>query len=487
MTSERGPGHRPRPGTTRIAAAAVALAAAAAVALAGCSGASQGPAAAGTGAASAARPSPQPSHSVAPIALGPADWPTYDRTNARDGVAAGVPQPGRLAVAWRAPLDGAVYGQPLVLGKLILAATENDTVYGLDADSGRVLWHTSLGRPQPKSGLPCGDIDPLGITSTMAYDPVTGSLFALAEVAGAQHYLAALDPSDGTLLWRTEVESPHGTPSATQQRGALTVAFGRVYVPFGGLYGDCGNYVGSVVSVPTGGPGPGGVGSQRSYSIPTQREGGIWTPGGLTVSGNTLFASVGNGEAVGGDAYDGSDSVVALSPDLARTDYFAPTTWAADNAGDIDLGAMSPAVVGGDVLIVGKSGTAYLLRGGHLGGIGGETAQKRECSAYGSAPVSGSTVYVPCPTEVRALSVGGGAVSELWRAPIKNATSPVVGGGAVWDVDYTAGILYELSRADGHVVAQVSVGPATRFTSPALSGGRAYIGTADSVVAVSGI
>jgi DNA-binding beta-propeller fold protein YncE len=63
----------------------------------------------------------------------------------------------------------------------------------------------------------------------------------------------------------------------------------------------------------------------------------------------------------------------------------------------------------------------------------------------------------------------------------------MVGGGAVWVVDYGDGILYELSPSDGHVVAQVSVGPTTRFTAPTLSGSKAYIGTVDSVVAVSGV
>jgi outer membrane protein assembly factor BamB len=435
---------------------------------------------------STAADQPTSTHSVKPLPVDPGDWPTYNRDNARDGVAVGLRPPGALSVAWRAHLDGAVYGQPLVLGDLILAATENDTVYGLDAAEGKVLWHTSLGRPAPQSALPCGDVFPLGITSTMAYDPASGQLFAVGEVDGGHHILAALDPSNGSIVWQTEIESPHGYPSATQQRAALTVAFGRVYVPFGGLYGDCGYYNGSVVSFPVTGPGSNAAAVERSYSVPTQREGGIWTPGGLSVSGSTMFASVGNGAAAGG-AYDGSDSVLALTADLKRTDYFAPTTWATDNAGDFDLGAMSPAIVGGNVLIVGKNSTAYLLRGDHLGGVGGQVAQKAECPAYGSAPVSGTTVYVPCPTEIRALSLGGDSITDLWRAPVKNASSPVIGGGAVWVVDYGDGILDELSQNDGHVVAQVSVGKSTRFTAPTLSGSKAYIGTVDSVVAVSGV
>ena len=40
--------------------------------------------------------------------------------------------------AWSSPtFDGQLYGQPLVLGGRVFAATENDTVYALAADTGR--------------------------------------------------------------------------------------------------------------------------------------------------------------------------------------------------------------------------------------------------------------------------------------------------------------------------------------------------------------
>src|SRR4051812_26968237 len=107
------------------------------------------------------------------------DWTTYHHDNARSGVAAGLAPLGALSRAWTATLDGAVYGQPLAVGDRIFAATENDTVYALDASTGAVLWSTHVGTPVPRSSLPCGNIDPLGITSTMVYDPATGLLFAL--------------------------------------------------------------------------------------------------------------------------------------------------------------------------------------------------------------------------------------------------------------------------------------------------------------------
>src|SRR5689334_8164393 len=79
------------------------------------------------------------------------DWPTYHRDNARTGFAPGVPAVGTLATAWRAALDGAVYGQPLVIGDTVFAATEHDTVYALATDTGTVKWSAHLGEPMPRS------------------------------------------------------------------------------------------------------------------------------------------------------------------------------------------------------------------------------------------------------------------------------------------------------------------------------------------------
>ncbi|HZP53547.1 PQQ-binding-like beta-propeller repeat protein [Actinocrinis sp.] len=421
---------------------------------------------------------PQATATGTPVAVGASDWVTFHRDNARNGTAAGVTHPGKLTVAWRAHLDSAVYGQPLLLGGMVIAATENDSVYGLSPADGHVLWHTTVGRPEPLSQLPCGNIDPLGITATPAYDPVTGSLFVLAETEGRHHILAALDPTTGGVRWTRPAEPAAGDVADAQERGALTVAFGRVYIPYGGLAGDCGNYVGSVVAIPTSGSG-----NQLSYGVPTPRNGGIWTPAGVVVHGQTLLAAVGNGAETGN--YDGSDSVLELTPDLKRADFFAPTEWSADNAADLDLGSMSPTVVNGYVLIAGKRGTAYVLNPDHLGGIGGQLAQIPLCAAYGAAAVDGSTAYLPCRGGIRAVTVDAKGVSVLWQAdPQSAADPPAVGGGAVWSIDDGAGILYALDQRTGKQIAQVQVGKGPHFASPTLGQDRAYVGTLDGVTAV---
>jgi outer membrane protein assembly factor BamB len=115
----------------------------------------------------------------------------------RSGYLPGSPDPARLTRAWGARLDGAVYGQPLVVGERVLVATEADSLYALELRSGAVRWRTSVGRSVPLSELPCVNIDPLGITGTPVYDPATGLVFAVAEVTGPAHLLVGVDAGSG--------------------------------------------------------------------------------------------------------------------------------------------------------------------------------------------------------------------------------------------------------------------------------------------------
>jgi outer membrane protein assembly factor BamB len=413
-----------------------------------------------------------------------ASWPTYHRDAARTGAAPARPAAGRLAIAWRRRLDGAVYGQPLAVGGLVIAATEGDSVYGLDRATGRVRWRARLGTPVPLASLPCGDISPLGITGTPVYDPATGLVYAVAETTGFRHVLAGIEITTGRVRFTRALPAPDGHPRYDQQRAALTVVSGRVYVAFGGLEGDCGPYRGSVVAVPATGHEP-----VIYYQVPTAREGGIWAAGGpVAAPDGTIYVGVGNGAATA-PPFDGSDSVTALTPGLRRAGIFAPATWAADNAADLDLGSATPALLaGGKILAVGKRGTGYLLAARHLGGVGGQLSQAPVCPAYGGMATAGAVAYVPCGSGgMAAVGTAGGRIRVLWRGPPGAQGSPVLGGGAVWVPDYSRGILYQLSPASGRVRHRIRLGgPLPHFASPSLSGRLVLLGTMSGVVAVSG-
>src|SRR5262249_40265670 len=159
----------------------------------------------------------------------------------------------RLTLAWRTSLDGAVYGEPLVVEGYVLVATEGDSLYSLDARTGQIEWRTNVGQSVPLAALPCGNIDPLGITGTPVYDPATGLVFAVGEVKGAAggptHILVGVEARTGQVRVRRSADPPGmQEPAAHQQRAALTISGGLVYIAYGGLFGDCGNYYGRVVA-----------------------------------------------------------------------------------------------------------------------------------------------------------------------------------------------------------------------------------------------
>lgn len=440
---------------------------------AGCSGGGTA-----THAASPRGPAPP-----APTPAGAAPyWPTYHGGNDRAGSVAGFPTPRALGAGWTATLDGAVYGQPVVVGGTAYAATENDSVYALDLATGRQRWRRHLGTPVPLSRLPCGNIDPLGITGTPAYDPRTRTLFVATETTGARHTLVALSASDGRVRFTRDLDVRRDRDrSAEQQRGALAVAGDRVYVPFGGLDGDCGNYVGYVTASRTDGSG-----TVASYAIPTGRRGGIWAASGPAVDASgDVYVAAGNGASIGG-RYDGSDSVVRLSPDLGRREaYFAPVSWGSENSEDQDLGSTGPLLLPGrQVLIAGKTGDVYLLDAGAPGGIGGQRASLPGCVSFGGMARAGSSAFLPCQTGVQRIDVTAGRLHRVWTAAPSVTGSPVVGGDAVWTLDTKAGDLHALSRATGRSIAARRVGPVSRFASPALAGSLVLVPTLHGVTAV---
>src|SRR5205823_4814106 len=125
-------------------------------------------------------------------------------------------------------------------GRLIVAS-ENNTVAAMDATNGNTVWTRSLSAPAPLSGLPCGNIDPLGITGTPVIDEASGGLYLNAVVRdanGIHHRIYALSLDDGAVMpgWPIDVaEALRGLgqsfdPRTQNQRGALAIINGTLYV-----------------------------------------------------------------------------------------------------------------------------------------------------------------------------------------------------------------------------------------------------------------
>jgi outer membrane protein assembly factor BamB len=429
---------------------------------------------------SAPAPSASPS---APAGFAAQDWSTYHGTADRAGVAAAMPAGGTPTLTQSLKLDGAVYASPLEVRGLTIVATENDTVYAFDG-RWKQVWKRGLGSPSPAQERQCGNIDPLGITGTPVFDRTSGKVYMVAETGGAvRHELYALDAATGAVAWSKSVDLPGVSARDMQQRGALAITGGKVWVSYGAQIGDCGDYKGRVVGVNLDGSG-----SPVFYSPPTRRGGGIWNPAGPTVlpNGNLLAVSA-NGAAFPGDAYDHTNTVLELDANAKLVDSFAPSDWAANNQGDVGLGSQGVALVGTKWAVLGgKSGPVYVLRQDKLGGIGGEVSQQNICKSFGGAAVQGDVVYLPCTDGVRAVRVDdAGKLHVLWHTDSSTTGSPVIGGGRVWVLAPKDGVLHALDPATGKSTAAIAVGQANRFATPALTGRSVLVPTLAGLAVVT--
>jgi outer membrane protein assembly factor BamB len=425
----------------------------------------------GGGPTSGGSASPSPSKATGGTSPSPTlgfDWPEYHQSAARSGVGPGEPTIASPHQAWRATVDGDVYASPLIVSGHVVVATENNTVYSLDLFTGAVVWQRHLGDPVDASTLACGDIGPVtGITGTPAADVVGRRLYVVAFLRGYHHVLFELSLTDGSVVGQQVVDPPGSDPSVQQERGALALGSGRVYIPLGGLYGDCGNYHGYVVAVPSAGE------QTLYYRTPVAREAGIWSPAGPTIdaSGN-VYVVTGNGSATQSFAY--SNSVIQLSPDLQVRSYFAPTDWQALDARDTDLGSVGATLLPslGVVVAIGKAGVGYLLRADALGGVGGQIASAAVCAgAWGGTAWSGPMVLVPCSDGLVALSVTQNTFSIAWKAANPRLGSPIIAAGAVWAIEPGTGRLFALDLTSGSVMFTATLGAARHFSTPAATEG----------------
>ncbi|HEX3562693.1 MAG TPA: PQQ-binding-like beta-propeller repeat protein, partial [Solirubrobacterales bacterium] len=294
----------------------------------------------------------------------PANWPTYHANLARTGVDTTSPALGSFHRTWTQRFDGQVYAEPLAVGRRVYVATENNTVYALNAANGHIAWKRHFGTPVQGSTLPCGNIEPVtGITGTPAVSGDT--IYAVAFLNGYRHVLFGLRLGNGKIRLKRSIDAPGSDPRVHQERSALSVSNGRVYVPFGGLSGDCGNYKGRVVSVKTKGKA-----KRLVFTVGVNREGGIWAPSGAAVDGaGNLFVVTGNGDATSG--FDFGNSVIRLSPRLQQTDFYHASNSAVLNQHDTDLGSVGPTLIGQDrMFVIGKEGLGLILSTSHLGGTG---------------------------------------------------------------------------------------------------------------------
>ncbi len=465
---------------------------------------------------------------------------------------------GALKKLWTAPVNGDIYAQPLVVSGIgvdgtprtvLYVVTEGDLVYAFDGANGARIWGpVSVGTPVPRASLACGNIDPVGITGTPVIDRSSATIYVAAlttpDSGRSKIYtMAALDLATGAMRpgWPIEIAPPVSAglqfnPAVQQERGALTLLHGIIYVPFGGYFGDCGDYHGWVVGIPVEAPG-----RQQAFVTPTRREGGIWATGGVAAdSAGSIYAATGNSDSTG--ALDFGNSVVRLQtlPQLRfsgeAADFFTPSNIVGLNETDTDLGSATPLILPRQsgsltpelLFTAGKQGVGYLLNRANMGGtshgngVTGEGAYSQclfgDCRgggpktfsafAYFDGGIAGRLILVPGRGNQPAPCRGTGGVTALrlgvsaqgapifhvvWCGPsMRDPGAPAVSSagsedGIVWAIDTAVGILYALDARTGAEVYRSrnedAPGDTHRFITPSISGGRLYVSAAHALVA----
>jgi hypothetical protein len=149
-------------------------------------------------------------------------------------------------------ISGNVYAQPLYIeggrgGRaMIIALTESNNVYALDALDGSVIWQRNVGDPLPADDVACTILDPLGITSTPIVDLTSRALFLAAMITPdggttKKQLILSLNVDTGDINqgWPVDVEATASynginfTAAIQLQRAALGMVGNILYVGYG--------------------------------------------------------------------------------------------------------------------------------------------------------------------------------------------------------------------------------------------------------------
>jgi hypothetical protein len=441
------------------------------------------------------------------------------------------------ATTFMGTVTTAVYAQPLYVedgpggNPVYIIGTEQNHLTVFNASTGMIVWDdgptsgpTVIGQPVT-GGLPCGNITPLGITGTPYIDTSSGQAIIYFDAmttpdnnTTAKHMVYAVKLADGTSLpnWPVDINAKitNFTSKTQNERGALQLLNGTLYVPYGGLWGDCGTYYGWVVGIPVATP-QSPVGWRTSTT-----QAGIWASGSLPTDGTSLFPVTGNSSATTTtSAWAGSEAVIRLAagPTFsgATADYFTPTDWKSlDGPADNDLGGASavvfdiPGAAHPHLLAQGgKDGNFYLMDRDNLGGVGGELVQlhiatgnlKGGPAVYTTSMATYVAYYttgggVSCPNtggsgNLVVVKVTAGATptaAVAWCASKANLGSPMVtttdgtSNAIVWDANTT------LWGFDGDTGAVLAGGTNTSLVSGLQSFNSAISAHGKIVVGVNG-
>jgi outer membrane protein assembly factor BamB len=358
-------------------------------------------------------------------------WPMHRGSPAQAGVntvetTLGPTNVQSLAVSFAFPYAGHVESSPAVVGGVLYASANDDTVRAIDALTGRQLWMYTTGGFVESSPAVVGGV---------------------VYVGSGDSHMYALNASNGALVWRTHTLHTHG-----RVQSSPIVANGLVY------FGSADHYLYAVDattgairwSSPTGG---------NVYSSPAVVNGIAYVGSGddrlyaFDATSGALLWSVRSGAV-------GPGAAARVQPSFnPATGIFA-----------------SPAVVAGRVYTESMDGwlTSRDAVSGH------RIWRNKLGASRASVAVDGSTLFAVNRNGVLfAVSTATGTVQ--WRDSIDGSgwSSPTVANGVVY-VGSGNGALYAFRESDGAELYEspTAAGLPMR-SSPTVLDGRVYAGSND--------
>jgi outer membrane protein assembly factor BamB len=439
--------------------------------------------------------------------------------------------------------DGKVDAEPLYLSGLtvqgamhnvVFVATENNSVYAFDADSGAVLWHVSvLAGGETVNDLPaygCDQVSPtIGITATPVIDRAAGPngiiyIVAMSKATASSTYhqrLHALDVTTGAeaLNGPVDIAATYpvlgGTttfdPAQYEERAALLLSRGVIYTSWTS-HCDAAPYSGWIIAysqstlartaVFNAAPNGGGAGPA------------IWMSGGgpAADSGGNVYLLTANGAfetALDSNGFpdqgDYGNSFLKLSTAggaLTVADYFTMYNEVSESSADQDLGSggilLLPDLTdsGGAVrhlaVGAGKDGNLYVVSRDSLGKFSssGNNIWQQLSAVLGggiySTPAyfNGALYYGPVGAALVAFTVKNAQLSSAASSTTTNTftypgTSPAVSANGT-----SAGIVWGHENSNPAVLHAYDAGNLGHelYNSTQASGGRDQFGAGNKFI-----
>jgi hypothetical protein len=411
-------------------------------------------------------------------------------------------------------VDGQIDGQALFLSQLAIpgqgnknvlyVATENDTVYAVDAQSisgstATIIWKMRVlpagESPADSGSLPCGNISPNGVTATPVIDRARNAIYVEAMSKDSSgnifHRLHALDLTNGNELFggpTTITATYPGTggnssggvvtfdPRVQHDRAALLERGNTIYTAWSGLWGDCGPYSAWVIAFDAGTLKQTGA----IDLVPNNSGAGMWMGGGgpaADASGNVyVISGNGFGDTPGMNSSYGNSFVrLSTSAGLKVGDYFTPFNTLSEDSRDADFGSAGPLLLPDLVdasnttqhlaVGAGKDGNLYVVNRDNMGQFNStknniyQQFQLSSSENHSSPIFFNNTVYI-CPEN---NTLKAFPVSKALLATTPSSQSAHVFGsngavasisangtaeGIVWALDWGAGVLFAYDARD---------------------------------------